>query len=66
MDKIKEFLSNKWTKLVCWIIWFLDTGLLILGGTDKVEFSNGVTITLGIISAIGLLVTFIKGKLTKK
>ena len=62
MEKIKAFFSNKITKVVSWIVMFLDIASLILGGATEVEIADGVKLIMGIVGAIALFVVFICGK----
>lgn len=66
MDKIKEFLKNKWVKLAAWILALISDAVLILGGTSVTDIGNGAELVVGIIGAIGLLIAFISGKLKKE
>lgn len=65
MDKIKEFFSQKWVRITGWALAILGDATLILGGTTVAEITDGAKLTLGIISAIGLLIAFLAEKIKK-
>ena len=65
MDKIKEFFSQKWVRITGWALAILGDITLILGGTTIAEITDGAKLTLGIISAIGLLIAFLAEKIKK-
>lgn len=65
MDKIKEFFSQKWVRITGWALAILGDITLILGGTTIAEITDGAKLTLGIISAIGLLIVFLAEKIKK-
>ena len=64
-EKIKAFFSSKVVKVVSWIVMFLDIASLILGGVTEVEITDGVKLIMGIVGAIALFITFIRGKQSK-
>ena len=66
MDKIKAFFNNTIVKVVAWVILALDVVALILGGASVAEISKGVELTVGIISAVALLIAFIADKIKKE
>lgn len=65
MDKIKEFFSQRWVRITGWALAILGDITLILGGTTIAEITDGAKLTLGIISAIGLLIVFLAEKIKK-
>lgn len=66
MNKIKEFFSQRWVRITGWALAIVGDATLILGGTTIAEITDGAKLTLGIISAIGLLIAFLAGKFAKK
>ena len=64
-EKIKAFFSSKVVKVVSWIVMFLDITSLIVGGVTEVEITDGVKLIMGIVGAIALFITFIRGKQNK-
>ena len=65
MDKIKEFFQQRWVRITGWALAILGDITLILGGTTIAEITDGAKLTLGIISAIGLLIAFLAEKIKK-
>lgn len=65
MDKIKEFFSQRWVRITGWALAIVGDITLILGGTTIAEITDGAKLTLGIISAIGLLIAFLAEKIKK-
>ena len=66
MDKIKAFFQNKITKIVAWIVFFLDAVVLFLGGTSAAELNDGVKIIAEIFGLAAVLVAFIAERVSKK
>lgn len=65
MDKIKAFFENKITKIVAWVIFFIDMVVLFIGGAGAAEFSKAVEIGLLAIAAIGSIIAFITERAKK-
>ncbi len=63
---MKDFLNKTWVKVVSWIFLLLGAASLILNGTSLADIGKGVELVAGIITAIGLLVEFIREMLNKK
>lgn len=63
---MKDFFNKTWVKVVSWIFLLIGAVALILGGTSVAEIGKGVELVAGIITAIGLLVEFIREVLNKK
>lgn len=63
---MKDFFNKTWVKVVSWIFLLIGAAALILGGTSVAEIGKGVELIAGIISAVGLLVVFIKEMIEKK
>lgn len=63
---MKDFFNKVWVQVVAWIFVILGTLVLILGGTDTADISHAVELVFGIVSAVGLLVLFIREMLRKK
>lgn len=63
---MKDFFSKTWVKVTSWIFLLVGAVALILGGTSVADIGNGVELVAGIITAVGLLVTFIREMITKK
>ena len=63
---MKDFFNKTWVKVVSWIFLLIGVVSLILGGTSVADIGKGVELVAGIITAIGLLVEFIREMLNKK
>ena len=63
---MKDFFSKTWVKITSWIFLLVGAVALILGGTSVADIGNGVELVAGIITAVGLLVAFIRDMLNKK
>ena len=63
---MKDFFNKTWVKITSWIFLLVGAVALILGGTSVAEIGNGVELVAGIITAVGLLVAFIRDMLNKK
>lgn len=63
---MKDFFNKTWVKITSWIFLLIGAAALILGGTSVADIGKGVELVAGIITAVGLLVVFIKEMLEKK
>jgi hypothetical protein len=63
---VKGFFNKVWVQVVAWVFLILGTLVLILGGTAVADISHAVELVFGIVSAVGLLVLFIREMLRKK
>ena len=63
---MKDFFNKTWVKVISWIFLLIGAASLILGGTTSAEIGKGVELVAGIITAIGLLIGFIREMLNKK
>lgn len=63
---MKDFFNKTWVKITSWIFLLVGAVALILGGTSVADIGNGVELVAGIITAVGLLVAFIRDMLNKK
>lgn len=63
---MKDFFNKTWVKVVSWIFLLIGAASLILGGTSIADIGKGVELIAGIITAIGLLIEFIREMLNKK
>ena len=63
---MKDFFNKTWVKITSWIFLLVGAVALILGGTSVADIGNGVELVAGIITAVGLLVEFIRDMLNKK
>lgn len=63
---MKDFFNKTWVKITSWIFLLVGAVALLLGGTSVADIGNGVELVAGIITAVGLLVAFIRDMLNKK
>ena len=63
---MKDFFNKTWVKVVSWIFLLIGAASLILSGTSLADIGKGVELVAGIITAVGLLVEFIREMLNKK
>ncbi|MCQ2125102.1 MAG: hypothetical protein MJZ25_13055 [Fibrobacter sp.] len=61
-----DFLKNKWTQIVAWVVLALDTVVLIIGGATLEELSNGLVLTSAIVAAVSALIAFIAERVKEK
>lgn len=62
---IKNFLNQKWVKVVSWVMIIVGIIVQILNGVSVVEINEVVEMIFGIVQAVGLLIIAI-GKLLQK
>lgn len=63
--KIKSFFSATATKIVAWVVLFLDIVVLVIGGVTQTEVSTGVELVFIAISAIAGIIAFICERVKK-
>ena len=63
---MKDFFKKTWVKIAGWVCSILGTVVLFLGGTGVADINSGIALVVGIIEAVGLLVTFIISMINKK
>lgn len=63
---MKDFITKKWVQITAWCFIIIGTLVLLLGGVTAGEIAKVPDLVAGIISAIGLLVVFIKKAITPK
>lgn len=66
IEKIKNFLDNKVTKIVELVLVVLTSAGLIVGGITVDQIDKAVGLTSGIITAVGALALFIASLVNKK
>ncbi|MBO7733353.1 MAG: hypothetical protein J6S67_12385 [Methanobrevibacter sp.] len=63
---MRDFFNKKWVQITAWCFIIAGTLVLLLGGVTAGEIAKVPALVAGIISAIGLLVVFIKKAITPK
>lgn len=63
---MKDFLNKTWVVVLGWVFLLLGAAVLIVGGTSVADIGQGVELVAGIISAVTLLIAFIRKMLNKK
>lgn len=63
---MKDFLNKTWVKITAWSMVVLGILVLIVGGVTATEIAKVPALIAGVLQAIGLLVLFIKEKITGK
>lgn len=58
-EKVKAFFNKKVTKIVAWVVLFLDIVVLVIGNVTKAELTNAVELAFVGIGAIVAIVAFI-------
>ena len=63
---MKNWLSQKWVQIMAWCFIIAGTVVLLLTGTSAAEIAKVPALVAGIISAIGILIVFIKNAIKPK
>lgn len=63
---MKDFFKKTWVKIAGWVCNILGAVVLFLGGTGVADINSGIALVVGIIEAVGLLITFIISMINKK
>lgn len=63
---MKNFINQMWVQITAWCFIVAGTLVLLLGGVTAGDIAKVPALVAGIISAIGLLVVFIKKMITPK
>ena len=66
MNWLKNFLNQKWVKIVCVIVWVIATAVLIYDGVTVGQLNDLAKLIIGVGTAIALLITAIRTLLQKK
>lgn len=66
MNWLKNFLNQKWVRIVCVIIWVIATSILIYDGVTIGQLNDLAKLIIGVGTAIALLITAIRTILQKK
>lgn len=63
---MKNWLNQKWVQIMAWCFIIAGTVVLLLTGTSAAEIAKVPVLVAGIISAIGILIVFIKNAIKPK
>ena len=66
MNWLKNFLNQKWVKIVCVIVWVIATAVLIYDGVTVGQLNDLAKLIIGVGTAIALLIAAIRTLLQKK
>ena len=66
MDWLKNFLNQKWVKIVCIVMWVIATAVLIYDGVTVGQLNDVAKLIVGVGTAIALLITALRALLQKK
>ena len=66
MDWLKNFLNQKWVKIVCIVMWVIATAVLIYDGVTVDQLNDVAKLIVGVGTAIALLITALRVLLQKK
>ena len=66
MNWLKNFLNQKWVKIVCIVMWVIATAVLIYDGATVGQLNDVAKLIVGVGTAIALLITALRALLQKK
>lgn len=66
MDWLKNFLNQKWVKIVCIIMWVIATAVLIYDGVTVGQLNDVAKLIVGVGTAIALLIAALRALFQKK
>ena len=66
MDWLKNFLNQKWLKIVCVIMWVIATAVLLFDGVTVGELTDTAKLIVGLGMALSLLIAGLRKLLQKK
>ena len=66
MNWLKDFLNQKWLKIVCVIMWVIATAVLLYDGVTVGELTDTVKLIVGLGTALALLIAGLRKLLQKK
>lgn len=61
-----DFFKKTWVAVLAWVFIAAGSVLLILGGTSATEIAKVPALVAGILTAVGLLIAFIREHIYKK
>lgn len=66
MDWLRNFLNQKWLKIVCVIMWVITTAVLLYDGVTVGELTDTAKLIVGLGMALSLLIAGLRKLLRKK
>ena len=66
MDWLRNFLNQKWLKIVCVIMWVITTAVLLFDGVTVGELTDTAKLIVGLGMALSLLIAGLRKLLQKK
>ena len=66
MDWLRNFLNQKWLKIVCVIVWVITTAVLLYDGVTVGELTDTAKLIVGLGMALSLLIAGLRKLLQKK
>jgi len=66
MKWLKDFLNQKWVKIVCVIMWVIATAVLLYDGVTVGELTDTAKLIVGLGMALSLLIAGLRKLLQKK
>jgi hypothetical protein len=66
MDWLRNFLNQKWVKIVCVVMWVIATAVLLFDGVTVGELTDTAKLIVGLGMALSLLIAGLRKLLQKK
>ena len=66
MDWLRNFLNQKWLKIVCVIMWVIATAVLLFDGVTVGELTDTAKLIVGLGLALSLLIAGLRKLLQKR
>lgn len=66
MDWIRNFLNQKWVKIVCVVMWVIATAVLLYDGVTVGQLTDTAKLIVGLGTALALLIAGLRKLLQKK
>lgn len=66
MDWLKNFLNQKWVKIVCVVMWVIATAVLLYDGVTVGQLTDTAKLIVGLGMALSLLIAGLRKLLQKK
>lgn len=66
MNWLKNFLNQKWVKIVCIVMWVIATAVLLYDGVTVGELTDTAKLIVGLGMALSLLIAGLRKLLQKK